>query len=122
MEPRRQFALRPDIVCKRGDRTVIMDTKWKSLINSERANYGISQNDMYQMYAYSKKYKTSEIWLLYPLNDEMRDRADIEFESGDGTTVRLHFVDLTRMSETLEELKDKLEGTESRQLKKRLLN
>ena len=32
MEPRRQFALRPDIVCKRGDRTVIMDTKWKSLI------------------------------------------------------------------------------------------
>lgn len=122
MEPRRQFALRPDIVCKRGDRIVIMDTKWKSLINSERANYGISQNDMYQMYAYSKKYKTSEIWLLYPLNDEMRDRADIEFESGDGTTVRLHFVDLTRMPETLEELKDKLEGTESRQLKKRLLN
>lgn len=113
MEPRRQFALRPDIVCKRGDRTVIMDTKWKSLINSERANYGISQSDMYQMYAYSKKYETSEIWLLYPLNDEMRDHTDIEFESGDGTTVRLHFVDLTRMPETLEELRDKLEATES---------
>lgn len=113
MEPRRQFALRPDIVCKRGDRTVIMDTKWKSLINSERANYGISQSDMYQMYAYSKKYETSEIWLLYPLNDEMRDHSDIEFESGDGTTVRLHFVDLTRMPETLEELRDKLEVTES---------
>lgn len=113
MEPRRQFALRPDIVCKRGDRTVIMDTKWKILINSERANYGISQSDMYQMYAYSKKYETSEIWLLYPLNDEMRDHADIEFESGDGTTVRLHFVDLTRMPETLEELRDKLEVTES---------
>lgn len=113
MEPRRQFALRPDIVCKRGDRTVIMDTKWKSLINSERANYGISQSDMYQMYAYSKKYETSEIWLLYPLNDEMRDHSDIKFESGDGTTVRLHFVDLTRMTETLEELRDKLEVTES---------
>lgn len=112
MEPRRQFALRPDIVCKRGDRTVIMDTKWKSLINSERANYGISQSDMYQMYAYSKKYETSEIWLLYPLNDEMRDHSDIKFESGDGTTVRLHFVDLTRMPETLEELRDKLEVTE----------
>lgn len=113
MEPRRQFALRPDIVCKRGDRTVIMDTKWKILINSERANYGISQSDMYQMYAYSKKYETSEIWLLYPLNDEMRDHSDIKFESGDGTTVRLHFVDLTRMPETLEELRDKLEVTES---------
>ena len=65
------------------------------------------------MYAYSKKYETSEIWLLYPLNDEMRDHSDIKFESGDGTTVRLHFVDLTRMTETLEELRDKLEVTES---------
>ncbi|MCI8638977.1 MAG: McrC family protein [Coprococcus sp.] len=113
MEPRHQFALRPDIVCKRGDRTVIMDTKWKNLINSERANYGISQSDMYQMYAYSKKYQTSEIWLLYPLNDEMRGHSDIKFESGDGTTVRLHFVDVAHIEETLEELKDKLEVTES---------
>ena len=32
---------------------------------------------------------------------------DIEFESGDGTTVRLHFVDLTCMPETLEELKQR---------------
>ncbi len=111
MEPRQQFALRPDIVCKRDGRTVIMDTKWKSLINSERANYGISQSDMYQMYAYSKKYETPEIWLLYPLNDEMRGHADIKFESGDGTIVRLHFVDLTRMPETLEELRDKLDMT-----------
>ena len=45
-EPRKQFALRPDIVCQRDGRTVIMDTKWKSLINSERANYGIFQSDM----------------------------------------------------------------------------
>lgn len=112
MEPRRRFALRPDIVCKRGGRTVIMDTKWKSLINSERANYGVSQSDMYQMYAYSNKYETSEIWILYPLNDEMCDHTDIEFESGDGTTVRLHFIDLTRMPETLAELRDKLEATE----------
>ncbi|VUX10794.1 5-methylcytosine-specific restriction enzyme subunit McrC [Streptococcus constellatus] len=113
MEPRCKFALRPDIVCKRDNRTIIMDTKWKSLINNERKNYGISQSDMYQMYAYSKKYNTSEIWLLYPLNDEMRSRTDIKFNSGDGTIVRLHFVDLARMTETLEELRDKLEMTES---------
>ena len=68
---------------------------------------------MYQMYAYSKKYGTSEIWLLYPMNEEMREHADIKFESGDGTTVRLHFVDLAHMPETLEELRDKLEETES---------
>ena len=107
-EPRKQFGLRPDIVCKKGDRIVVMDTKWKNLIKKERSNYGISQSDMYQMYAYSKKYKTSEVWLLYPLNDEMRNHPDIEFDSGDGTLVRLHFVDLTRMNETMEELREKL--------------
>jgi 5-methylcytosine-specific restriction enzyme subunit McrC len=112
-KPRNRFALRPDIVCQRGDRTVIMDTKWKNLINNERANYGISQSDMYQMYAYSKKYGTSEIWLLYPLNDEMRGHSEIKFESGDGTTVRIHFVDVARIKKTLMQLRDKLEVTES---------
>ena len=68
---------------------------------------------MYQMYAYSKKYKTPEVWLLYPLNDEMRNHPDIEFDSGDGTLVRLHFVDLTRMNETMEELREKLNVSEN---------
>ena len=108
-EPRRQFALRPDLVLTKGDRVVIMDTKWKSLIDSERKNYGISQADMYQMYAYSKKYQTSEIWLLYPLNDEMRGHSEIKFESGDGTEVRLHFVDVANIEDSLLELKEKLE-------------
>ena len=111
-EPRRQFALRPDIVCTKGDRVVIMDTKWKSLIDSERKNYGISQADMYQMYAYSKKYGTPEIWLLYPLNDEMRGHSEIKFESGDGTTVRLHFVNVAHIEDSLEELKNKLGKTD----------
>lgn len=57
IEPRLQFALIPDIICKHGKRTIIMDTKWKKLINNERINYGISQSDMYQMYAYSKNIK-----------------------------------------------------------------
>lgn len=112
MEPRRQFALRPDIVMKRGERTVILDTKWKSLVDNERVNYGISQADMYQMYAYSKKYNTSEIWLLYPVNDEMRNHYPIQFESGDGTTVNLHFIDVDKIEESLQELRNKLEEGE----------
>ena len=109
VEPRRQFALRPDIVIKKGERIVILDTKWKSLINNEKNNYGISQQDMYQMYAYSKKYGTSEIWLLYPVNDEMRNHKPIRFESGDGTTVNLYFIDVDKIEDSLRELKDRLE-------------
>lgn len=107
-EPRLQFALIPDIVCKRGERTIIMDTKWKKLVNNERINYGISQSDMYQMYAYSKKYKAPEIWLLYPLNDEMKEHSEISFNSGDGTTVNIYFVDLENIQSSLEVLRDKI--------------
>ena len=107
-KPRLQFALIPDIVCKRGERTIIMDTKWKKLVNNERINYGISQSDMYQMYAYSKKYKASEIWLLYPLNDEMKEHSEISFNSGDGTTVNIYFVDLENIQSSLEVLRNKI--------------
>lgn len=112
LEPRPQFALRPDLVLKKGERTVIMDTKWKRLVDNKKANYGMTQADMYQMYAYSKKYKTSEVWLLYPIHDEMRGHAPIRFDSGDGTTVTVHFVDVERIEENLEELREKLETCE----------
>ena len=97
---------------KRGERTVILDTKWKSLVDKEKGNYGISQADMYQMYAYSKKYNTSEIWLLYPVNDEMRNHSPIKFKSGNETTVNLHFVDVDKIEESLQELRSKLEAVE----------
>ncbi len=109
-EPKTQFALRPDIVLRKGDRIVVLDTKWKKLIDNEGKNYGISQSDMYQMYAYSKKYKTSEIWLLYPVNKEMRGHSPIAFYSGDNTYVRLHFVDVERIQDSLNELMIKIEG------------
>ena len=105
-EPRSIFSLRPDLVLKNDNRTVIMDTKWKNLIASERKNYGISQADMYQMYAYSKKYNTSEVWLLYPLNNEMRGYDDIFFKSGDGTCVRIYFVDIENAKESLDKLRE----------------
>mgnify|MGYP000851594820 CR=1 FL=1 len=108
-KPRLLFALKPDIVCKKGNRIVIIDTKWKNLINNEGKNYGIIQPDMYQMYAYSKKYQTSEIWLLYPLNDEMRNHKQIEFSSGTEIKVGVHFVDLANIEESLKGLIGKLD-------------
>ena len=107
IEPKKQFALRPDIVIRKDNKTVILDTKWKRLYKNEK-NYGISQEDMYQMYAYSKKYETSEVWLLYPINEDMRDHPPIEFYSGDNTYVRLFFVDVANIEDSLKELKQRI--------------
>ena len=103
----RQFALRPDIVITREDGSkIILDTKWKSLVDKPRINYGISQADMYQMYAYAKKYGTSEIWVLYPVNAEMRNHQDIMFDSTDGVSVRLFFVDVASIENSLLALRE----------------
>ena len=100
----RRFALKPDIVLANDSgRIVIMDTKWKSLIDNKNKNYGISQADMYQMYAYSKKYSAPEIWLLYPVNDQLRNHEPISFMSYD-VKVNVFFVDVEKISDSLEEL------------------
>lgn len=109
-EPRRQFSLRPDIVIRKNDRVVVLDTKWKSLCDNEAKNYGISQSDMYQMYAYSKKYQTSEIYLIYPVNQEMRNHRPVQFDSGDGTIVNVLLVDVAEIETDLVKLKEELSG------------
>ena len=110
-EPR-QFALRPDIVITRDDASkVVLDTKWKVLHDKPERNYGIAQADMYQMYAYAKKYGTSEIWLLFPLNKEMSEKNDIVFisnENHDDVSVRVFFVNLLHIDESMAELRNKL--------------
>lgn len=66
-----KFQIKPDIVCRKsdsgGDNVVfIADTKWKILESSESNNYGISQGDLYQMFAYLAKYECENGFLIYP--------------------------------------------------------
>ena len=106
------FSLRPDIAVTREDgHQIIMDTKWKRLVDDSGKNYGISQADMYQMFAYSKKYDTPDIWLLYPKTEEMSGHEDIVFESteanGSCVKVSLFFVDVTDIETSLKELRNR---------------
>ncbi|RKM56818.1 restriction endonuclease [Butyrivibrio sp. CB08] len=111
-EPNKKFKLRPDIVIKKDKRIIILDTKWKKLIPDPRVNYGISQADMYQMYAYSKKYNTSEIWLLYPLNADMKGKDNIYYLANDEesivTRVNVFFVDVANIESSLLELRNRI--------------
>lgn len=61
--------------------------------------YGIAQSDMYQMYAYGKKYETEKVVLLYPLNEKVINlRASVNFPSPENDNVNVHvrFLDLSR--------------------------
>ena len=59
-----KFRLKPDIVIDGG--LVVADTKWK-LFDEENKNQGVSQADMYQLFAYGKKYEgCKELLLIYP--------------------------------------------------------
>lgn len=100
--PTRAFALRPDIVLEFGGNTVVIDTKWKLLSDNAR-NSGISQSDMYQMYAYSKKYDAERIVLLYPHSDAV-SKTGIRFVSDDNVNVRISFVDLKNVDESISKL------------------
>lgn len=94
--PRKQFALRPDLVIedlKSGEQTVL-DTKWK-LLSPQWHNYGISQADMYQMYAYQKEYNAKQAVLLYPNCGAMEEQqVPLCYSSASGNLVRVQTLNL----------------------------
>ena len=84
-----RFGLKPDIVIdKENTKRKIVDTKWKLLDQfAERRNYNISQADMYQLYAYGKKYtsgsSTPSLVLLYPANPNFSEKLNNFVYEGD---------------------------------------
>jgi len=57
--------MRPDIIIKVGDEKVIIDTKYK-LLDPEDKKFGVSQQDLYQMYAYCREINARKALLIYP--------------------------------------------------------
>lgn len=69
------FQLQPDLFVKHRERAWVLDTKWKLLDASDRANkYGLSQSDFYQLYAYGQKYLAGEgrMALVYPATERFQ--------------------------------------------------
>lgn len=109
----RKFLMKPDIVIKNKAlaQVFVMDTKWK-VLSADKANYAISQADMYQMYAYQKKYTSENVTLLYPLTEKVDPNQNIEFLSNDGTVIRIRFVDLFDLSNSLNVIVGEIKGNE----------
>ncbi len=76
------FYMKPDISLMSGRETeFILDTKWKR-INEESSDlkHGISQVDMYQLFAYGKKYDCKQVALVYPKTEQFQEMLRYKFD------------------------------------------
>ena len=83
----KKFRLRPDLVVHLADKTIVADTKWKMVNqNLSKSNYNISQADMYQLFAYGKKYQAKngsvQLVLIYPKYDDFYSPLKFKYEDG----------------------------------------
>ena len=81
------FTMKPDISLKAGERVAfILDAKWKEIdAGSEDPKHGIDQADLYQLFAYGKRYGCDAVALVYP-----RTRAfttELRYRFFDGLTL-----------------------------------
>lgn len=92
----RKFQMKPDILI--GPRSVpslIIDTKWKRLKSSDEDDKnGISQADMYQMYAYAQRYQCCDVLLLYPKVAGVEEKVYL-LEDDECRRIRIGFVDVS---------------------------
>ncbi len=80
------FRLQPDLLIEHEARRWVLDTKWKRLDASDKANhYGLSQADFYQLFAYGQKYLNGigEMILIYPKRASFTNPLPM-FEYGGG--------------------------------------
>lgn len=96
------FSLRPDIVMRNGKEVFILDTKWK-LIKEQK---DISQADMYQMYAYHKKYEAKgenvrACCLIYPKSEALDEGKNFEYESSDGVIVKCFMINVLEIENSI---------------------
>ncbi len=80
------FYMKPDIsLIKQGDKQddvqFILDTKWKRINGAvSDPKHGISQADMYQLFAYGKKYGCKQVALVYPKTEQFREMLRYKFD------------------------------------------
>ena len=86
------FQLRPDIVLRDEKSTMVMDTKWKILDNKR-----VGREDIYQLYGYGKKYKSQNLYLIYPKTTDLVGKEYNYYQEDDKEDLSLEvlFFDLS---------------------------
>ena len=79
----RVFWLKPDIALMEGGQVrYVLDAKWKRL-DPVKPNHDVSQADVYQLFAYGKRYGCRRVVLLYPKTAVFRETLRFRFVDED---------------------------------------
>ena len=79
------FMMKPDISLKLKDGrcAFILDAKWKDIkAHGADPKHGIDQDDMYQLYAYGKRYGCDAVALVYPRTGSFKTELRYRFFDG----------------------------------------
>ncbi|WP_149719209.1 McrC family protein [Campylobacter concisus] len=90
-KPRKDFGLKPDIFLRYKNQNYIADTKWKIV----KSKNDISQADLYQLYAYGKKYNCNRLYLIYPKIDGVKQES-MGFKYDDEMRLEILYFDLEK--------------------------
>ena len=104
------FYMKPYISLMSGRNTeFILDTKWKRINGEERdLKHGISQADMYQLFAYGKKYGCKQVALIYPKTEEFQKMLRYKFD--DELSLSCFPFDVTRPQGSVAEILNHLQN------------
>lgn len=93
-----KFWLKPDVLIEdlNGHTSIILDTKWKRLLTDQQnSKNGVSQSDIYQLYAYANRYRCRNNILLYPSAGGIVGKKFQLDETVDQTYLRVEVIDLS---------------------------
>ena len=78
------FSTMPDLALRKGkDVRLVLDTKWKRVdASSDDPKHGIQQADVYQLYAYARRYDCAAVALVYPRSESFRSSLRYRFFDG----------------------------------------
>ena len=101
------FRMRPDLTLSdRQGPAFVLDTKWKRL-NPNNKKDRIKQPDLYQLFAYGKKYQVPSVALIYPQTEHFREPVRYRFD--DSLSLWCFPFRVTKPEESVRELVRKLE-------------
>ena len=95
------FRLKPDVVLIEHEQVrFILDAKWKHL-DTVAPNHGVSQADVYQLFAYGKRYGCRRVVLLYPRTPAFRETVKFRFVDEDDLELACFPFDVANPKESI---------------------